>query len=238
MTSSPLFLVRSFVLTAWAGFFTWLVLSGEMRRYIGPRNYWVVIFGAVALTLAAIVHFRAGERGSPEKHIKAREALGLLAVMLPILVILVVPKPSLGALAASKKGSGGIISATAGIQPPTSRIPGGELSLEEIEYASQSSEYAAAVGIIEGVSVKLVGFVTHPKKSATGTFALTRFAIFCCAADAVPYTVRVTPPPGTPDFEDDKWLEIKGTLAKDNDGFYVEASEIDSISEPSSPYIN
>ncbi len=237
MTSSPLFLLKSLVLTAWAGFFTWLVLSGEMSRYIGPRNYWVVIFGAVAVTVAAIVHLRVGDRGSPEERIKMNEGLGLLVVMLPILVILVVPKPGLGALAASKKGSGGIISATARIQPPAAPEPGGELSLEEIEYASLSSEYAAAVGIVEGTSVKLVGFVTHPRKAITGTFALTRFAIFCCAADAVPYTVRVLPPTGTPDFEDDQWLEIKGTLAKDEDGFYVEASGIESIPEPDSPYI-
>lgn len=237
MSGKVMFLMRAFVLVVWAAFFTWLLVSGEVHRYIGSRTYWVVVFGAVMLTLAAVVHLRVEAGAAAERKPKVTDALGLLAVLLPILVVVLVPKPGLGALAASKKGSGGIVSATIGLQPPAVGSPGGELSLEEIEYAGQSSEYAAAVGIVEGVSVKLVGFVTHPKNAPEGGFALTRFAIFCCAADAVPYSARVVPPSTATGFQDDQWLEITGTLAKDDDGFYVEADDIKTIDEPNDPYL-
>ena len=230
------FVIRTFTLFVWAAFFVWLLLTGEVHRYIGSRTYWVVIFGAIALTVAAFAHLLTGDRARNGQRVRFKDAFGLVAMLLPILIIVFVPKPGLGALAASKKSSGGIVNAAVGTRPPD-RKPGGELSLEEIQYASQSAEYAEAVGIVEGGSVKLVGFVTHPKKAEGGTFALTRFSIFCCAADAVPYTARVVPPEGSADYEEDQWLEIKGTLAKDADGFFVQAEEIKEIGEPSSPYI-
>ena len=236
MKVGSVFLIRTFTLFAWASFFLWLLATGEVHRYIGSRTYWVVIFGAVALTVAAFAHLLGGDRMPDGPMVRVKDAVGLIAMLLPILILFFVPKPSLGALAASKKSTGGVVSTIGRLQPPD-REPGGELSLEEIEYASQSSEYAQAVGIVEGASMKLIGFVTHPKNAEEGTFSLTRFQIFCCAADAVPYSARVVPPPGTPDYPDDKWLEIKGTLAKDDKGFFVEATEIKPISEPSSPYI-
>lgn len=236
MKARPLFVMRSFVLFVWAAFFLWLLLSGEVYRYIGPRTYWVVIFGAVTLTVAALAHVLTGDRDADGSKPRLRDVLGLIAILLPILIVLFVPKPGLGALAASKKGAGGIVSSTLALQPPQGKLDG-QLSLEEIEYASQSAEYAEAVGIVEGVPVKLTGFVTHPKNAPEGTFAVARFAIFCCAADAVPYTARVVPPSGTPDYEDDQWLKVVGTLGRDENGFFVQATEVEPISEPDRPYI-
>ena len=235
MRVGALFVMRSVVLFVWAGFFLWLLFSGEVNRYIGSRTYWVVIFGAVTLTVAAVAHLIASDRFSDTKP-RVKDAMGLVAILLPILIIVFVPKPGLGALAAANKGAGGIVSATVGLQPPERKLSG-ELTLEEIEYASQSSEYASAVGITEGTSVRLIGFVTHPKKAEDGTFVLARFAIFCCAADAVPYSARVVPPDASPDFEDDQWLKVRGTLAKDGNGFFVQATEIETIDEPNSPYL-
>lgn len=236
MRVGALFVMRSVALFVWAGFFLWLLFSGEVNRYIGSRTYWVVIFGAVTLTVASVAHLLASDRSSDARAPRFRDAMGLIAILLPILILLFVPKPGLGALAAANKGAGGIVSATVGLQPPE-RKPGGELTLEEMEYASMSSEYASAVGIAEGISVRLIGFVTHPKKIAEGTFVLARFAIFCCAADAVPYSARVVPPDVSIDYKDDQWLEVKGIVAEDGDGFFVQATEIETIDEPSSPYL-
>lgn len=41
--------LRVFVLAAWTAFFVWLIASDEMYRYVGPRTYWVIWFGAGAL---------------------------------------------------------------------------------------------------------------------------------------------------------------------------------------------
>ena len=216
-------LLRGIVLTAWGAFFVWLLVSGEVYRYIGPRTQWVVVFGAIALGAIALAFwFRPGriERGN---------AVGVLVMLLPIIAVLVVPKPSLGSLAASRKLSGGPVVSLR----PQPLAPGESVSFPEIEYASESSEYAAVNGITDGYEVELIGFVTHPD-TTTGDFALTRFSIFCCAADVVPHSVPVD---ADRDYPSDAWLSIEGVLESRDGTFVVVARSIEEVSEPDDPYI-
>ena len=108
--------------------------------------------------------------------------------------------------------------------------------MQEIHYASLSPDYAAALGIVEGLVVELVGFVTHPGDASAGDFGLTRFYISCCAADAVPFTVVVRPATDET-FADDTWLKVEGTLLLAGDGFILDAAEIEPVEEPSAPYL-
>ena len=215
--------LRGVVLTAWGAFFIWLLVSGEVYRYIGPRTQWVVVFGAIALGAVALAFwFRPAhhERGN---------AIGAMVMLLPIVAVLLVPKPSLGSLAASRKLSGGPV---VSLQPQPLG-PGEEVSFPEIEYASESSEYAAINGITDGYEVTLTGFVTHPD-GMPGDFALTRFAIFCCAADVVPHSVPVD---ASRDYPNDKWLSLTGTLEEREGTFVVVADSIEEVPEPDDPYI-
>ena len=146
-------------------------------------------------------------------------------------MVLAVPKPSLGSLAASRKLSG---SFTSGVIQPQALAPGEEISFAEIQYASESSEYAANLGIVDGLPVALTGFVTHPDGVPEGHFALTRFSIYCCAADVVPFSVVVRAEDG--DVEDDTWLTISGTLEETDDGFVLVPEELTEVEEPKDPY--
>ena len=47
-------ILRLSTLLVWSGFLTWLMVSGEVYRYIGARTRWVVVFGALILALAAL----------------------------------------------------------------------------------------------------------------------------------------------------------------------------------------
>lgn len=107
------------------------------------------------------------------------------------------------------------------------------MSFTEIEFASESSEYAAANGIGDGYEVELTGFVTEPREP-TADFALTRFAIFCCAADVVPHSVEVDAERGYPN---DAWLTVKGVLEERDGKFVVVARSIEKVPEPKDPYI-
>ena len=60
---------------------------------------------------------------------------------------------------------------------------------------------------LEGVRVRVVGFAA-PAGDAEG-YRLTRFVIFCCAADAEALQAVVTGDP-TPRARD-QWLEVEGT---------------------------
>lgn len=225
--------VKTLVLGSWATFFIWLLLSGKVKTYIGPRTYWVVVFGAVCLTLATVgqLFLRPSEDDDAPS---PRWWLGYATVLFPLLLVLVVPEPNLGSLAASRKSSGGVVSAAA-LEPPQLE-PGQEVSFQEISYALESDEYAAALGIGEGYEVDLTGFVSGTEEFSSDTFALTRFSIFCCAADAVPYTIAVRPPEGQR-YGLDVWLRVRGVLEREGETFVVSAETVEPVERPDDPYI-
>lgn len=226
-------LARGIVLACWAAFFAWLHLSGEKTRYLGPRTYWVVVFGAIVLGAAAIAHLVTARAG-PRRKLEARDALGIGALLVPLLAVVAVPSAQLGALAASRKTAGAGAASVGAIAPPVPAA-GDAISFGEIHYASQSPEYAAEAGIAEGMEIELTGFVTHPGGLPPGTLGLTRFQVSCCAADAVPYTVPLAADPAS--RTDDVWLRARGHLAL-RDGVYVlEPQELTVVDAPSDPYL-
>lgn len=223
---------RLVVLALWSVFFVWLLVSGEVYRYIGPRTRWVVVFGAVVLGLAAIVQARSLRRGASATQLSKSEVVALAAFMAPMAVIVLIPRPGLGSEAASRKSTG-LVGAASSFVPVPER--GSDVSFPEIKYASESSEYAYALGITDGFEVELTGFVTHPDGGPEGTFALTRFATFCCAADAVPYSVTVDSE--EEDYLDDSWLTVSGSLVNEGGEYLLQAERVTEIEEPDNPYI-
>lgn len=224
--------VKTLVLGSWAAFFIWLLVSGKVKTYIGPRTYWVVVFGAVCLTLATLgqLLLRPVDDDAPSP----RWWVGYAAMLFPIFLVFVVPEPNLGSLAASRKSSGGVVSAAA-LQPPQLE-PGQKVSFQEISYALESEEYAAALGVGEGYEVDLTGFVSAGEEFSSETFGLTRFSIFCCAADAVPYTVSVRAPEGER-YAVDEWLRVRGVLTTAGDTLIVSAEVVEPVDPPDDPYI-
>lgn len=226
-------LARGIVLTCWAGFFAWLHVSGEKTRYLGPRTYWVVVFGAIVLGAAAVAHLVTARR-APARRLEPRDAAGIAALLVPLVAVAAVPSAELGALAASRKTSGAGAGAVGAIAPPAPDA-GDEVSFAEIHYASESDEYAGEAGIAEGMEVELTGFVTHPPGLPDGTLGLTRFHVSCCAADAVPYTVPlVLDPAGT---SDDEWLEVTGRLALREGVYVLEPERVTAVDAPEDPYL-
>ena len=222
--------VRGIVLAGWAAFFGWLWFSGEVTRYLGPRTYWVVVFGSITLSLAAVGHLW-GLRGRPFSPTRG-DLTGAAVLLLPLLAVVAIPNAQLGAQAASRKASAGGFAAAALLPVPE---PGGEISFREIDYASESEEYAASAGIVGGIEVDLTGFVTHPQGGA-GTFSLTRFYVSCCAADAIPFSVPISVT-GMADRPDDSWVRVQGPLIDTGDGFVVEADTIEPTEPPQDPYL-
>lgn len=226
-------LARGIVLACWAGFFTWLQVSGEKSRYLGPRTYWVVVFGAIVLGAAAVAHIVTARR-APARGLEARDAAGIAALLVPLVAVAAVPSAELGALAASRKSSGAGADAVGAIAPPAPDA-GDEVSFAEIHYASESDEYAGAAGIAEGMEVRLTGFVTHPPGLPDGTLGLTRFHVSCCAADALPYTVPLALDPSS--RSDDVWLDVTARLAL-RDGVYVlDPESVTVVDAPEDPYL-
>ncbi len=226
--------VKASVLGIWAVFFSWLLVSGDIFRYIGPRTYWVVIFGAVSMTLATAGYVSL-VMSSEDSPVTARGLLRCLGVIVPILLVVAIPDPSLGSLSVSRRSSGAPVAVAA--LAPTNPERGGEISFQEVSYASGSSEYAAALGLSEGYPVRFVGFVSDAATGVVGTVALSRFSIFCCAADAVPYMIPVVPPAGSPPYAVDTWIDVEGSLERAGDRWVLEARRIEEVDAPENPYL-
>jgi uncharacterized repeat protein (TIGR03943 family) len=221
--------VRALALAVWAGFFDWLWLSGSWVRFVGPRTSWVVPFGALLLTLAAVLYAATCLRPEPEpRDLSLRDAAALLALLAPVLALFVVPNASLGALAVSRKSG----------QDVTQKPKGGngKVGLYDIAYASHYRDWAAQHHIGPGTRVTVTGLLSDPDGPGDPGFDLARFVTTCCAADALPYHVHVRPqgvaPPGN-----DGWYEVTGTLEPGaGGGFQIVAAAIRSTPAPANPY--
>lgn len=223
--------LRGAVLGLWSGFFAWLWLSGEMTRYLGPRTYWVIVFGAIALGLAAAGH-ALGLRARDPRHLTAPDMMGAVVLLLPMALGLVLLDAQLGAQAASRKASTGGFAAASLVPVPE---PGQEISFREVHYASESEEYAVSAGIAPGVDVVLVGFVTRDDEIPTA-FSLTRFYVSCCAADAIPYSVPVSAA-GDSQPSEDQWLRVAGRLVEHQGDWVLDASSVRPVEPPKDPYL-
>ncbi|MDQ3957082.1 MAG: TIGR03943 family protein [Actinomycetota bacterium] len=226
-------IARGVVLAAWALFFAWLHVSGEKTRYLGPRTYWVVVFGAIVLGAAAAAHFATARRGRPAR-LELRDAAAAGAVLLPLVAVLAVPSAELGALAAARWSSGAGALSVGAIAPPVPDA-GADVSFQEVHYGGESESYAAEAGIAEGMEVELTGFVTHPRDVPAGTLGLTRFYVSCCAADAIPYTVPVVMDPSA--HRDDVWLEVSGRLAMTDGRYAIDPASVRVVDAPADPYL-
>jgi uncharacterized repeat protein (TIGR03943 family) len=223
-------LLRGLSIAVWAGFFDWLWLSGEAARYVGSRTSWVVPFGGIVLTITALLYLASSRSRDPGPAPTRREFAGVLVLLAPVLAIAVIPAPTLGALAVKKKQSGLAYLASADAAADR-EVP---LSIDEIAYASASSEYAKARGADPGRKVSLVGFISSRERD--GRLGLSRFDASCCAADAVPYTVMLRPPRGT-SFSIDQWVSVEGRLKRERDGsLSIQVTKIHDTSEPTQAF--
>jgi putative membrane protein len=238
--------VRAIILLAWAAFFVSLWASGDADRYLGPRTTWVVPFGAITLSLAALGYGALALRGGSSRRVSRVEALGHFALLAPILAVLLVPQAELGAQAARKKDTNrNLALAQIGkakkseAQAATKAAAASKDEIAPIDFLSIASVttdpgYAEQINVKPGTRVRFIGFAVQG--GPAGTFQITRFLISCCAADAVPVMIAVDPgaqavPP------DDTWLDVTGRLATRQGSYVVEAESMRPVAAPSEPYL-
>jgi hypothetical protein len=222
--------VRAAVLGMWAALFAWLWIDDAAAIYVGPRTSWIVPLGTIALTACATIALagafdgRTGPRPSP------LELAGHAVLLAPILVVLVVDSPQLGASAASRK---------AGFELSIADLPDGrgDLDLVAVASANADPEIARALHVDRpGRRAAFLGIVTKREGAA---LEVTRFKIYCCAADAVPYTVRVDDPRGLAgDAGINQWVYVRGRLRRAPDGaITLLAGRLSRVEAPPNPYL-
>ena len=186
---------------------TALVLSagGGALVFIRPGLVPYVLASGVVLVLLAVAPALRAERHAEQHaerdHHHSRRAPWL--VMVPLLVLLVVAPGPLGASAASHAQRA--VASQAGIYPAVGPTVAGAVPMTLAEYTSRALDDPAHS--LTGVPVRLVGFVVRAKDGEG--FLLSRFTIFCCAADAEIQQVRILGPATT--LAQNTWVTVTGT---------------------------
>jgi uncharacterized repeat protein (TIGR03943 family) len=188
----------------------WLWWSGQALNYVRPGLApWLGVGGVVVLLLGLLPPLgllgqetaQADRHGGHHQH---RGRVGWL-LLVPVLVVVVVQPAALGSYAVPSRsavpGGGG----EGGFQPLAAPVRGAvPMSMAEfVTRAVRDPDQSLA-----GVRVRLVGFVA-PSQGQEGGYRLTRFVIFCCAADAEALQTVVRGD-ATPRARD-QWLEVEGT---------------------------
>jgi uncharacterized repeat protein (TIGR03943 family) len=183
----------------------WLGLTDAALAYVrGALRPPLVASGIALLVLAgaALRGLAAAPDGNEHGHGAPRSGW-LLA--LPVLVLLLVAPPALGSFAAGRQAG----SATAaggdpgGVFPPLPEPVGGAVPLPVSEFVTRALYDRDRT--LAGARVRLVGFAAPGKGDS---YLLTRFNLFCCAADGQAYQaeVRGDRTPRQPD----QWLVVEG----------------------------
>ena len=207
---------RSLLLGVLGAMAVWLWRSGQALNYVRPGL--VPLVGAAGLVLLALGLLPplgllspgrarhspdgSGDQGGHQHQHHHEGRVGWL-LLAPVLVVLVVQPAALGSYAASSRtvvpGSGGQDQF-----PPLAAPLRGAVPMTMAEFVTRAVRDPNQS--LAGVRVRLTGFAIPAEG---GGYRLTRFVIFCCAADAeaLQAVVRGDSVPRARD----QWLEVEGT---------------------------
>jgi uncharacterized repeat protein (TIGR03943 family) len=206
---------RSLLLAVLGATALWLWRSGQALNYVRPGL--VPLVGAAGLVLLAggllppLGLLGAGRAGHPrdgsgdqDPHHHGGRVGWLLLV--PVLVVMLVQPAALGSYAVSSRtvvpGSGGD-----GQFPALSAPVRGAVPMSMAEFVTRAVRDPGQS--LAGVRVRLTGFVAPAEHDGGGSYRLTRFVIFCCAADAEALQAVIRGDATA--RARDQWLEVEGT---------------------------
>jgi len=181
----------------------WLGLTDAALAYVrGALRPPLVASGVALLALAAAALLGRDPGGRGHGHGAPRSGW-LLA--LPVLVLLLITPPALGSFAASRQATQAVRAGSdpAGVFPPLPQPVGGAVPLPVSEFVTRALYDRDRS--LAGARVRLLGFAVPDE---AGGYQLTRFNLFCCAADGQAYQLAVhgdrTP------RQADQWLVVEG----------------------------
>jgi uncharacterized repeat protein (TIGR03943 family) len=199
---------RSLLLVVLGATAIWLWWSGDALNYVRPGLAPYLLAGGVIVALLGLLPplgllGRQPTHGDGHGGHRHRARVGWL-LLVPVLVVILVQPTALGSYAVSSRATvpGG---GDGGFEPLAAPVRGA-VPMSMAEFVTRAVRDPGQS--LAGVRVRLVGFVA-PSEGKEGGYRLTRFVIFCCAADAEALQAVVRGD-RTPRARD-QWLEVEGT---------------------------
>lgn len=150
----------------------------------------------------AAVHGDGEDELATEVHEHTHGASVAWLLVLPLLALLLVAPPALGAFAAGRQPTRPPVTTQTSYPPLPDPVDGAvPLTMSEYVFRALYDDDRS----LEGERIRLTGFVT-PNEDGEG-YLLSRFTLSCCAADATAVNVQVL---GDQDWPADTWLEVEG----------------------------
>jgi uncharacterized repeat protein (TIGR03943 family) len=240
---------RAVLLLASAALIAKLLAAGEMVKYMAPAlDPLTALTGAVFGVMGVMEGWRAlrnrshhvehGHAG--EGTVEAALELGLtwVVVLLPLVLGLVVAPRALGTSALGGERVTRLLLTFAPGSPAAARPPKPDEALDDV---GPLLAYLRRVGSGSvGQPVRVTGMVMMSDALGGGEFALLRYAIAHCVADARPVALLVVAAT-LPDVRPDQWVEIDGEVAsREREGdrlVTIVARRITLVEEPRNPYL-
>ncbi|MEK4104367.1 MULTISPECIES: TIGR03943 family putative permease subunit [unclassified Paenibacillus] len=260
------YLLRAVILLAFALYIGHLVQQDALHYYVAPKlARWVQLcpipLTLMALSLAVQALFGKGsvlcdcEHRLPHSFFKSTALYGLF--LFPLLLGFLLPDRALGSMAAAKKGIS--LSSLPTEAKNSARFESidpyhEELTeLAKILYAQPvvpvySAIFSETLGALEmykqqfaGKEITISGFLYRDQgEHSENSFAIGRFLVQCCTADATPFGILVDSGK-LKSLPTDTWIEVRGKLQvvsyKGQEIMQISAESITPIKQPATPYI-
>ena len=239
--------VRAAVLFGFALLIAKLFIANEMVKYMSPTLDPLTALTGVVLALMGVVELRAArarpdEDGDEYSADPTEQAMTTVLLALPLVLGFLIAPRALGSAALGGEnvanlllsfGTGPAPAARAASPPPPPARPIDDVP-DLLAYLGQAGE----LGV--GQRVRATGLVARSSALEPDEFALLRYSIAHCVADARPLGLLVVAP-GDAAWSTDQWVRIEGTLeSRQRDGdrlVSVVAETIVPIDEPHNPYL-
>ncbi|APT84378.1 TIGR03943 family putative permease subunit [Corynebacterium aquilae] len=227
-----------------------LVASGRIAYFI--KGFWHPVFAVVC---ALIVLCAAAALLWRHQQVVTARSRVWVALLVPVaLIVVAAPQPLAGSMLSStttgdqsrtrQASAAGGAGGTAKIS--FKDLADGqthELTLEQLSDRFNFGEMSK----LAGKSVTFEGFVSpetgRGDVAQPGELFVSRFKIYCCAADAIAYTVAVSGVGDSQGFAPDSWVKVTGTVdgvATEADGrnlLVISADSVSPMSAPKVPYL-
>ena len=237
---------RFAVFAVWAMVLIWLLLSGRYTGFLHPRFWPLIAIGTVILEGFLLVGSARHENHSSNQTSGASVTTGLV-VLVPVFFCLAIPSRPLGSHYLANRASAlerpVSLSLTSAPEPLT--LIGGVPHLDLLAISHEPARHAGHEIVVDGFvfrpdQLTRAQNAETPEDSPASMFHLCRFAMTCCAADALPLTLPVNWPQAGA-LTNDTWVRVTGTLevtGGDREAApMLLATRIEKIPCPDPPYL-
>ncbi|OKL46705.1 hypothetical protein [Boudabousia marimammalium] len=238
-----------------------LVASGHANNYV--QTFWrpFLLLAATLVGLLSLSTLGQSLRQASGKNMLRTPWFAYLLLIPAVLVVASAPSP-LGAAMLENSTNASSLSGSDGGSPSSSAIgakfQGGldltplnpnqpnPLTLEELSDRFNLGDPKE----LWGKPLRVIGFVSHglpedaygdigePRKPGQpkAAYQLSRFKIFCCAADGISYSAVIVT---DQDIPNDTWLQIDGQIVEDDslNAVFIKPTRITPIPQPEKPYL-